>query len=78
MGPVVAISVLLTLLPMVLVVISSYCITGYIRDILFQGAVKCCVRSYCLNLTVSQSEYLCVCVIMWVPACVHGLDCELY
>ena len=67
MGPVVGIAVVLTIVPLVLFTISSYCITGYIRDILFHGAVKCCVRSYCLNIAVSlylHSLHLLTCVHM--------------
>ncbi len=63
MGPVVGIAVVLTIVPLVLFTISSYCITGYIRDILFHGAVKCCVRSYCLNIAVSlYFHYLLTCI----------------
>ncbi|XP_064406016.1 uncharacterized protein LOC135351046 [Halichondria panicea] len=64
MGPVVGIAVVLTIVPLVLFTISSYCITGYIRDILFHGAVKCCVRSYCLNIAVMATTF--VLILVWL------------
>ena len=53
MAPVVIGMVVLTLVPLTLATIMGYCITGYIRDVLFQRTVKQCIGSLCCNATVS-------------------------
>jgi len=55
MGPVVVGMVVLTLVPLALALIMGYCVTGYIRDILFQRTVKQCIGSLCCNATVMVS-----------------------
>ena len=53
MAPVVAGAVVGTILPILTATILGYCITGYIRDVLFGGGVKKCVGPSC-NILVSQ------------------------
>lgn len=58
MAPVVSAAVVMTILPLFLVTFMAYCITGYIRDILFQSTVKTCIGSSCWNMSVSQQWFL--------------------
>lgn len=53
MAPVVGGAIVGTILPLLTATILSYCITGYIRDVLFGEAVKKCIGPSC-NALVSQ------------------------
>lgn len=55
MAPVVVGMAVLTLIPLALATIMGYCVTGYIRDVLFQRTVKRCIGSICCNATVMVS-----------------------
>ena len=54
MAPVVAGSVVGTILPLLAATILGYCITGYIRDALFGRTVKKCIGPFC-NIIVSPA-----------------------
>lgn len=49
-APVVCGAVAITIIPVVLVTFMSYCITGYIRDIIFHSVVKSIIGSSCFNV----------------------------
>ncbi|MCG8620936.1 MAG: hypothetical protein MJE68_02890, partial [Proteobacteria bacterium] len=53
MAPVVVGMVVITLVPLILSTTMGYCVTGYIRDVLFQRTVKQYIGSLCCNATVS-------------------------
>ena len=55
LAPVIGGAVLVTLIPLVFATILAYCITGYIRDVLFQSHVKSCIGPSC-NVWVSLTE----------------------
>jgi len=40
-------AVVVTLIPLVFATILAYCVTGYIRDVLFQSHVKTCIGPSC-------------------------------
>ena len=52
-GPVIGTAVVLTFIPLIFATILAYCITGYIRDVLFHSVVKSCIGSSC-NIWVSR------------------------
>ena len=53
LAPVVGGAVVVTLIPLVFATILAYCVTGYIRDVLFQSHVKTCIGPSC-SIWVSQ------------------------
>lgn len=55
MAPVVGGAVVSTILPLLTATILGYCITGYIRDVLFGRMVKKCIGPLC-NILVSQLD----------------------
>ena len=54
-APVVCGVIVLTILPLVLGIILAYCVTGYIRDVLFHKVVISCVRP-CCNILVRVNK----------------------
>ena len=69
MAPLVAGSVVATILPLLAVTVLAYCITGYIRDALFGRVVKKCIGPLCNILVSSLYDMSSACTSSCVRIC---------